>query len=427
MTSQRNSARQRLIQAALQLFAAQGITETTTRQIADIAGVNEVTLFRHFGSKHGLLLAVLEDAKVFEQLQQTLNQQVNQAGSISQALKSYAEDCLESLAQIPEFVRSLVGEAGQYPLENRQALGYGLRQANRYTQQYLATVLKQEQLQSQIELEKLASLLNALLFGYAVLEFTSEFHEFWRDREEFVENLGTLFLQGAFSPTVARPETPSLSLESVPAARASVSLEVADLSATLVRAVLQRAKKSSAQDYALVYVLFGAGLSPEEIIGLQRSHHISNSHQHLLQVTTGAVRQVPINRWIMGHRYGSYSRNPLTQWLKSRKGEQSALFIDEAGQPLSVEAIYQRWQTLTADLFTLAGTSPQIEQAQQTWCVEMLMKGMTLENLSILTGWDLAALQPYARRAKEKIALEQAIAIDQKSGSSKSSDSASAS
>ncbi|WP_346292354.1 TetR/AcrR family transcriptional regulator [Sphaerothrix gracilis] len=418
MTSQRNSARKRLIQAALQLFAAQGITETTTRQIADMAGVNEVTLFRHFGSKHGLLLAVLEDAKVFEQLQQTLNHQVNQAGSLSQALKSYAGDCLESLAQIPEFVRSLVGEAGQYPPENRQALGYGLRQANRYTQQYLATVLEQKHLDSQIDLEKLASLLNALLFGYAVLEFTSEFHEFWHDREEFVENLTLLFLHGAFSPAAIAPaETQAASAER------NLSQQVADLSASLVRLILQRAKKSSPQDYALVYVLFGAGLSPAEIANLQRSHHISNSHQHLLQVTTGTSRQVPINRWIMDHRYGSYTRNPLTQWLKNRKGEQSALFLDDTGNPLLAEAIAQRWQELTADLSTLAGTPPRIEQAQQTWCVEMLMKGMSLENLSILTGQDLPSLKPYARRAREKIALEQAIAIDHKSGSAKNNES----
>jgi len=32
----------------------------------------------------------------------------------------------------------------------------------------------------------------------------------------------------------------------------------------------------------------------------------------------------------------------------------------------------------------------------------MLLKGMNLSDLSILTGWDLVKLQPYARRAREK-------------------------
>jgi AcrR family transcriptional regulator len=53
MIDRRNATQQRLIQAAIQLFLAQGVTETTTRQIAELAGVNEVTLFRNFGNKQG--------------------------------------------------------------------------------------------------------------------------------------------------------------------------------------------------------------------------------------------------------------------------------------------------------------------------------------------------------------------------------------
>jgi len=43
----------------------------------------------------------------------------------------------------------------------------------------------------------------------------------------------------------------------------------------------------------------------------------------------------------------------------------------------------------------------------------MLLKGMNLSDLSILTGWDLVKLQPYAR-SQRKAALEQAIRLDQK-------------
>ena len=64
MTAQRKSARQRLVDAAFQLFSSQGVGATTTRQVADLAEVNEVTLFRQFGSKHGLLAAVMTEAEV---------------------------------------------------------------------------------------------------------------------------------------------------------------------------------------------------------------------------------------------------------------------------------------------------------------------------------------------------------------------------
>ena len=416
MPSQKNSTRQRLMNAALELFATQGVAETTTKQIAELAQVNEVTLFRHFGNKHGLLLAVISDSAVFKDLGESLKKQANETESVYQALKKYASDRLQALEQVPELVLSVVGEARQYPVENRIALGQGLTQANSYVGEYLATVMEREQLHSNLPAEKLASLLNSLLLGYAVIQFTSEFHQLWHDRDEFLENLLELFLGKAISGDsrnlpIQRESTnePSLTEPNFISTN-----KVADLPATLVHLILQRAKKQGLRDYALMYVLFGAGLSVEEIVNLEQINQISDPQQHLLQIK-GAVRQVPVNQWIMGKQYGSYTRNPLTQWLKSRKDDQPALFLNDAGMPILEAEIQLRWQVLTEELLTPEGQPPAIEQVQQTWCVEMLIKGMELENLSILTGWSLTKLQPYARRAREKLALEQAIRLDHKS------------
>jgi AcrR family transcriptional regulator len=397
------STRQRLINAAMELFATQGITETTTKAVAELAKVNEVTLFRQFGNKHGLVLAVISESPVFQELGESLKTQVNQTNSVYQALKDYCKDRLTALEQVPELVRSVVGEAGKYPVENRQALGRSLAQANNYVAEYLATMMEREQLHTQLPAQKLASLLNSILVGYAVIEFTSEFHELWHDKDEFLDNLVALFLQ------VATKSSDQLNHESIPIEK------VVDLPANLVHLILQRAKKSGLRDYALTYVLFGAGLSPKEIVDLERSHQISDAKQNLLQITQGAIRQVPVNQWIMGKRYGSYTRNPLTQWLKSRKDDYPALFLNDNGVPISEVEIQERWWILTEGLLTPEGQQPVIEQAQQTWCVEMLSKGMNLEDMSIITGWNFIKLQPYARRAREKSALEQAIRLDHKS------------
>lgn len=48
--------------AAIALFCERGFGGTTTRQIADRAGINEVTLFRRFGSKAALMEAAIIDA-----------------------------------------------------------------------------------------------------------------------------------------------------------------------------------------------------------------------------------------------------------------------------------------------------------------------------------------------------------------------------
>jgi AcrR family transcriptional regulator len=54
--------RERLLQAALKVFEESGSRGATTRRIASEAGVNEITLFRHFGSKAALLSEALADA-----------------------------------------------------------------------------------------------------------------------------------------------------------------------------------------------------------------------------------------------------------------------------------------------------------------------------------------------------------------------------
>src|ERR1700690_1781921 len=48
-------ARERLEAAALDLFAENGYEETTVAQIADRAGLNRATFFRHFADKREVL------------------------------------------------------------------------------------------------------------------------------------------------------------------------------------------------------------------------------------------------------------------------------------------------------------------------------------------------------------------------------------
>jgi len=54
MTAEKDSGR-KILEAAAELFAERGYASTTTRAIANRAGVNEVTLFRKFKNKRGVL------------------------------------------------------------------------------------------------------------------------------------------------------------------------------------------------------------------------------------------------------------------------------------------------------------------------------------------------------------------------------------
>lgn len=392
---------ERLIQAAMQLFVAQGITATTTRQIAELAGVNEVTLFRRFGTKQGLLLTLLQEPALLNSFGEALGQQATQAAHFNDALHRYGQIQLEAIDQAPELLRSIIGEAGQYSSETAQTLAQTFQQINHYTAEYLATVLP-DQPPPHLPVATIASLLNYLLLGYAVLEAITPAGAVEENRTEFFNQLGVLFQQGALAQLIP-PET-----DSSPAPAA-----VADLPGAIVHLLLQRAKKSSAQDYALAYLLFAAGLSAAEVADLYRAQSQSDRQQHILHLDRAGSRQIPVNQWILGQRYGSYTRNPLTQWLKSRKDEQPAMFINETGNPLSEVEVRLRWQVWAADLPTAISSPPAIEQAQSTWCVEMLTKGMSPEELNLLTGLSIAQLQRYAQRAQEKAVLERALQLDQ--------------
>jgi AcrR family transcriptional regulator len=403
MPSSRNITRQKIIQAAIELFASQGVNETTTKQIAELAQVNEVTLFRQFGNKHGLLLAVIEDADVFAQLGQSLVTELPPASSLAQMLREYANTCLQALEQTPAVIRSLVGESGQYSIENRQGLGRSFDRANRRVAKYLKTNIGESQPDLQLPIEQLTSLLHTLLFGYATIELTSEFHGLWRDRADFLDRVVALFIAGAVAGNIDRI-APTQQLEDRP-----ISL---DLPGQIVHQILQQAKQHSLQTYALGYVLFGAGLSADEIILLTRSNHLSSSDRQLFQITHGSVRQVPVNQWIMGKRYGSYLKNPLTQWLRSRKDSNPALFVNADGTALTAANLCQLWQHSIGEIITPTGDLPTIAQTQATWCVEMLMRGLTIEAMQVLTGWEIDRLEPYALRAKELTVLAQAFNVD---------------
>lgn len=61
-SSERLATRQRLLDAALELFATQGYTATTVRQIAGSAGVTDPAIYAHFSGKKEIFDTLLAEA-----------------------------------------------------------------------------------------------------------------------------------------------------------------------------------------------------------------------------------------------------------------------------------------------------------------------------------------------------------------------------
>ncbi len=417
MSVSRIPTRQRIVNTALELFASKGITETTTRQIADFAQVNEVTLFRHFGNKHGLLLAVLQECLqkylVLAQVGESfvvaeMVSDISSQGDLRRFLKYYIQSSLRAIESVPELVRSLVGEAGQYPLESRQALAQGVNQVNQTIATAMHDVLANSRLQYALPPLKLANLLNTCILGYAVITLTSDVQTIWRDRDEFVNTLVDMFVQEVDSsppvqPTLVRP--------------------IMDIPAETVREIILQAKKSGVKDYAIAYLLFGSGIPAINITQLRLKDYQQQANHGILftnDATGDSGRSVPLNQKILGHRYGSATNNPLSVYLKSRKKDLKVLLqndhqnalIESMFEGLSLEEIEQLWTRWTSPYRNVDGSLLMIDQARHTWCIEMLARGIDVDSFCVISGLKAKELQAYQIRLNQKLAIDQAIALD---------------
>ena len=62
---QAEQTREQIISAALELFAERGFAATSTRRVAEAAGVSEGLIFHHFPNKQALLVAVARSRSTF--------------------------------------------------------------------------------------------------------------------------------------------------------------------------------------------------------------------------------------------------------------------------------------------------------------------------------------------------------------------------
>lgn len=68
------STSEKLLLAAIELMSEKGYDGTTTKEIARSAGVNELTLFRHFGTKQKLIEAAFNRYHYAEEMTQLFNE-----------------------------------------------------------------------------------------------------------------------------------------------------------------------------------------------------------------------------------------------------------------------------------------------------------------------------------------------------------------
>lgn len=141
-----------LLAAALVVVAQHGLRGATTRRMAEQAGVNEVTLFRKYGSKAELLRAAL--LRQAEALGQSA---VHYSGDLEHDLTELCRQYAQTLKQIGPVIGVLVTELPRHP-ELMTVLDGPRELFGR-----LAALLGRYQQEGQLQAEPLGTLIPALL------------------------------------------------------------------------------------------------------------------------------------------------------------------------------------------------------------------------------------------------------------------------
>jgi AcrR family transcriptional regulator len=120
--TQPEETRDRIIAAGRDVIARKGKRGATTREIADLAGVNEATLFRHFGNKESLMIAVAKAScpdtrlrDITEHLTGPIEQQlITLATAMNQTLESMIDIIRWSMVEV-EYENSLFAQEAWRP------------------------------------------------------------------------------------------------------------------------------------------------------------------------------------------------------------------------------------------------------------------------------------------------------------------------
>ena len=157
------TVRDELLSAAARVYAEAGYRGATTRRIALAAGVNEITLFRHFGSKDALLreaLARCQDPHSAELLPETPSHPMAE-------LLAWAGSHITDMRGRQALIRTCMGEFAEHPglfvPENS-----GPVRAARALTQYLTRLRRRGLARAEFDPSAAAALLIGTLFADAM-------------------------------------------------------------------------------------------------------------------------------------------------------------------------------------------------------------------------------------------------------------------
>jgi AcrR family transcriptional regulator len=189
--SRSDLTRQKLVEAARKEFGEKGIDASTTRGIAGRAHCNEVTLFRHFESKHGLLEAVVKETS--EEFLGLCSCNGENSGDLRKDLTRFATIYNSSLERCEGMTRALIGEGHRRPQLVKELIGDVLKPLHQSISSYLDKMKEEGRVRARINTLAFAELLTGSLMG-GLLRRSSGLSEL--GKEQWISEAVEVFVSG---------------------------------------------------------------------------------------------------------------------------------------------------------------------------------------------------------------------------------------
>ena len=203
VASSADQTRERLLDAAAETLNRDGIQGATTREIARRAGVNEVTLFRHFKSKERLLRTLIQRGLAAHAA--ILDEHSSWKENLRESMEKYARHYYSHLEENKGFAGAFLAEGHLLPKSTQAMIADVIRPVRERLISILADAQKAGVVRSDLNVECVLDVFkNALYAGmlrqgaYLTLNYSAD---------DYILTVVDIFLRGIEAPRNSNSES----------------------------------------------------------------------------------------------------------------------------------------------------------------------------------------------------------------------------
>jgi AcrR family transcriptional regulator len=153
---------QRILDAAMRVFGRDGVSGATTREIARVARVNEVTLFRHFRNKNELLRQmVVCSAQQYDLVFASAS--VKSKADFRKTVRDFARAYDEKVRKNEDLVRTFMGELKRHLKLSRRLFVEASKNTRQRFIDYLKAAQKAKLMRNDVDPATAADALSGML------------------------------------------------------------------------------------------------------------------------------------------------------------------------------------------------------------------------------------------------------------------------